>query len=64
MPFQSWTFYQLMSGAIRQEDDIHTMKEEKRNKRAALDPSGGALPKYRLVYTPHVGQPCGPPPQQ
>jgi hypothetical protein len=41
MPFQSWTFNQLMSGAIRQEDAIRATKEEKKGKRAALGPSGG-----------------------
>jgi hypothetical protein len=35
MPFQSWTFNQLMSGAIRQEDAICATKEEKKGKRAA-----------------------------
>jgi hypothetical protein len=55
MPFQSWTFNQLMSGAIWQENAICAMKEEKRGKRANPGPSGGALPKYRLVYTLPVG---------
>jgi hypothetical protein len=55
MPLQSWTFNQLMSGAIRQEDAICTMKEVKKGKRAAPGPSGGALPKYCLVYTLPVG---------
>jgi hypothetical protein len=63
MPFQSWTYNQLMSGTIRQEDAICATKEEKRGKRATLGPSGGALPKYCLVYPLLVGQPHGPPPQ-
>jgi hypothetical protein len=64
MSFQSWTFNLLMSGTIRQEDAICAMKEERKGKRAAPGPSGGALSKYRLVYTPPAGQPHGPPPQQ
>jgi predicted ATPase len=61
MSFQSWFFNQLMSGAIWQEDAIRATKEEKRGKRAASGPSGGAPPKYRMVYTLPVGQPRGPP---
>jgi hypothetical protein len=53
-----------MSGAIRQEDTIRAKKEEKRGKRATLDPSRGALPKYHLVYTLPAGQPHGPPLEQ
>jgi hypothetical protein len=64
MPFQSWTFNQLMSGAIRWEDAIHVMKEAKKGKRASPGPSGGTPPKYHLVYTPLAGQPRGPAPQQ
>jgi hypothetical protein len=60
MPFQSWTFNQLMSGSIWQEDAIRATKEEKRGKRATRGPSGGALPMYYLVYTPSVGQLHGP----
>jgi hypothetical protein len=53
-----------MSGTIRQEDAIRATKEEKRGKRAAPGPSGGAPAKYRLVYTLSAGQPRSPPPQQ
>jgi hypothetical protein len=55
MPFHSWTFNQLMSGSIRQENAIRAPKEEKRGKRAAPGPFVGAPPKYRLVYTTPVG---------
>jgi hypothetical protein len=61
MPFQSLTFNQLMTGAIRQEDAIRAMKEEKRRKRATPGPSRCAPPMYRLVYTPPPGQPRGTP---
>jgi hypothetical protein len=41
--------------------------EEKKRKRAVLGPSGGSVsgapPKYRMTYTPPVGQPRCPPPQ-
>jgi hypothetical protein len=55
MPFQSWTFNQLMSAAIRQEDAIRAIKDEKRGKRVAPGPSRGTLPMYRMVYTLPVG---------
>jgi hypothetical protein len=51
-----------MSGVIQHEDAIRATEEEKKGKRAAPGPSGGAPPKYLLVYTPSVGQPRGPPP--
>jgi hypothetical protein len=62
MPFQSWTFNQLMSVTIRQDDAICATKEEKKGKKAVVGPSRGASLKYRLVYTPLTGQPRGPPP--
>jgi hypothetical protein len=41
--------------------------EEKKRKRAVSGPSrgssSGALPKYRMIYTPPAGQPHRPPPQ-
>jgi hypothetical protein len=64
MPFYSWTFNQLMSGAIWQEDAICATKEEKRGKRVIPCPFGSAPPKYRWVYTLTAGQPRGPPQQQ
>jgi hypothetical protein len=55
MSFQSWTFNQLISAAIQQEDAIRAIKDEKRGKRAAPGPFRGTLPMYRMVYTPPVG---------
>jgi hypothetical protein len=41
--------------------------EEKKRKRAVSGPSGGSSSgaplKYRMIYTPPVGQPHRPPPQ-
>jgi hypothetical protein len=63
MPFSCWTFNQLRSATIRQDDAIRVTKEEKRGKWATPGPSGGTLPKYHPVYTPPAGQPRGPPHQ-
>jgi hypothetical protein len=64
MPFQSWTFNQLMSDVIWQEDAIRATKEEMRGNRVTPGPSRGTPPKYHLVYTLPASQPYGPPMKQ
>jgi hypothetical protein len=60
---------ELASAAIDQEGTMKACEaaEEKKRKRAVSGPSGGsssaAPPKYRMIYTPPVGQPRCPPPQ-
>jgi hypothetical protein len=49
-----------VSVSIEQEDVCHAHLEEERKKRPLPGPNGGALPKYRLVYTPPLGQARGP----
>jgi hypothetical protein len=62
------SFNALVSAAIEQEGTYITLfvEEEKMRKRASLRPpedsSGGAPPKYHLVYTPLVGKSWVPPP--
>jgi hypothetical protein len=48
MPFQSWTFNQLMSVVIRQEDAIRATKEEKRGKSTSPGPPGGRFAQVSL----------------
>jgi hypothetical protein len=52
---------ELVSISIEQEDACRACLEEERKKRPLPGPNGGAPPKYRLVYTPPLGQPRGPP---
>jgi hypothetical protein len=60
---------ELASAAIDQEGTMKACEvaEEKRRKKAVSGPSRGsstvAPPKYRMIYTPHAGQPHCPPPQ-
>jgi hypothetical protein len=42
--FHSWTFNQLMSGTIQQEDVVRATNEEKKGKRATPGPSGALHP--------------------
>jgi hypothetical protein len=58
--FRGCTLNKLVSTSIEQEDTCRARLEE-RKKRPLPGPNGGALPKYRLVYTPPSGQPRGPP---
>jgi hypothetical protein len=58
--FQGCTLNELVSASIEQEDACHARLEE-RKKRPPPRPTGGAPPKYHLVYTPPSGQPHGPP---
>jgi hypothetical protein len=57
----------LVSVAIDQEGTMKAYEaaEEKKRKRtmprSSRGSSSGAPPKYRMVYTPPVGQPCQPP---
>jgi hypothetical protein len=66
---QNLSYNELASAAIDQEGTMKACEaaEEKKRKRAVSGPSGGssssAPPKYRMIYTPPVGQPCRPPPQ-
>jgi hypothetical protein len=62
--FRGCTLNELVSASIEQEDACRARLEEERKKRALPGPNGGALPKYRLVYTLALGQPCGPPSSQ
>jgi hypothetical protein len=45
----------LVSTSIEQEDACRARMEEERKKRPLSRPTGGALSKYRLVYTPPSG---------
>jgi hypothetical protein len=62
--FRGCTLNELVSASIVQEDACRAHLEEERKKRPLPGPNGGALPKYRLVYTPSLGQPHGPPSSQ
>jgi DNA-directed RNA polymerase specialized sigma54-like protein len=59
--FQGCTLNELVSASIEQEDACHARLEEERKKRPPPRPTGGAPPKYHLVYTPPSGQPHDPP---
>jgi hypothetical protein len=66
---QSLSYNELASATIDQEGTMKACEaaKEKKRKRAVSGPSGGssssARPKYRMIYTPPVGQPRRPPPQ-
>jgi hypothetical protein len=53
--FQGCTLNELVSTSIEQEDACCAHLEEERKKRPLFGPTGGAPPKYRLVYTPPLG---------
>jgi hypothetical protein len=53
--FQGCTLNELVSTSIEQEDACRAHLEEERKKRPLFGPTGGNLPKYRLVYTPPLG---------
>jgi hypothetical protein len=59
--FRGCTLNELVSASIEQEDMCRGRLEEERKKRPLPGPNGGAPPKYRLVYTPPLGQLHGPP---
>jgi hypothetical protein len=59
--FWGCTLNELVSASIDQEDVCRARLEEEREKRHLPRPTGGAPPKYRLVYTLPSGQPRGPP---
>jgi hypothetical protein len=50
--FRGCTLNELVSTSIEQEDAYCTHIEEERKKRPLSGPTGDALPKYRMVYTP------------
>jgi hypothetical protein len=66
---QNLSYNELASAAIDQEGTMKACEavKEKKRKRAVSGPSRGsssAAPlKYRMIYTPPVGQPRRPPPQ-
>jgi hypothetical protein len=66
---QNLSYNELASAAIDQKGTMKACEvaEEKKRKRTMSGPSGssssGAPPKYRMIYTPPVGQPRCPPPQ-
>jgi hypothetical protein len=66
---QNLSYNELASAAIDQEGTMkaYEVAEEKKRKRALSGPSGGSSSsaplKYRMIYTPAVGQPRRPPPQ-
>jgi hypothetical protein len=62
--FRGCTLNELVSASIEQEDVCHARLEEERKKRPLPGPNGGTPPKYRLVYTLPLGQPCGCPSSQ
>jgi hypothetical protein len=63
------SYNELVSATIDQEGTMmaYEVTEEKKRKRVMPGPFGGsssgAPPKYRMIYTPPVGQPHRPPPQ-
>jgi hypothetical protein len=61
--FRGCTLNELVSFSIEQEDACCARLEE-RKKGPLPGTSGGALLKYRLVYTPPSGQPHDPPSSQ
>jgi hypothetical protein len=64
--FSNLSYNELASAAIDKEGSMKA--EEKKRKRIMPGSSGsggssGAPSKYRMVYTPSIGQLCHPPPQ-
>jgi hypothetical protein len=59
--FRGYTLNELVSTSIEQEDACRARLEEERKKSPLPGPNGGAPPMYHLVYTPPLGQSCGPP---
>jgi hypothetical protein len=59
--FWGCTLNELVSTSIEQEDACCARMEEERKNRPLFGHTRGAAPKYRLVYTPPSGQPCGHP---
>jgi hypothetical protein len=53
--FHGRTFNELVSASIEEEDACRARMEEEKRKRPLSAPSGGAPPKYRMVYTPPLG---------
>jgi hypothetical protein len=53
--FRGCTLNELVSASIEQEDACCARLEEERKKRPLPGPTGGAPPKYHLVYTPPSG---------
>jgi hypothetical protein len=58
--FRGYTLNEPVSTSIEQEDVCRARLEEEMKKRPLPRPNGGAPPKYRLVYTPPLGQPYCP----
>jgi hypothetical protein len=59
-----YTLNELVSASIEQEDACHARLEEERKMRPLPGPTGGAPPKYHMIYTPQLGQACAPPSSQ
>jgi hypothetical protein len=57
---RGYTLNKLVSASIEQEDACRARLEEERKKRPLSGPTGGAPPKYHLVYTPPSSQSRGP----
>jgi hypothetical protein len=55
MLFWGCTLNELVSTSIKQEDACCAHMAEEMKKRPLSRPTGGAPPKYRLVYTPSPG---------
>jgi hypothetical protein len=53
--FRGCTLNELVSASIEQEDACRAHLEEERKKSPLRGPTGGASPKYRIVYTPPSG---------
>jgi hypothetical protein len=62
--FRGYTLNEHVSTSIKQEDECCACFDEERKKRPLSGPTGGAPPKYHLVYTPPSAQPRGPPSSQ
>jgi hypothetical protein len=66
---QNLSYIEIASAAIDQEGTMKACEvvEEKKRKRVVSGPFGGSSScaplKYRMIYTPPVGQPRRPPPQ-
>jgi hypothetical protein len=53
--FRGCTMNELVSASIEQEDACCARIEKEKKKMPLSRPTGGAPPKYRLVYTPPSG---------
>jgi hypothetical protein len=56
MLFRGCTLNELVTASIEQENACCARMEEERKKRPLSESTGGTPPKYRLIYTPPLGQ--------